>query len=127
MGQFGNAEGSAFKKEIAGEEGQLVAYFNITPNCAPAEPRIVVVEKPLHGSVRLLTQTLVSASDINFYRFVSAWSKDDPRAKCVLRVISVKVVSYVPDRGYAGADRVVVDILDKNFAKREKIEIYVSK
>jgi len=86
---------------VAGQPLMLYRAWNLNPDCS-AEGRVTmrVVSSPQHGRV-----------SIGNARYFPEYPSGHPRHHCNQRRVSGMQATYVAQRGYAGPDHAVIEII----------------
>jgi hypothetical protein len=95
-------EYTSHKTTINGRKSLLNYFFSLKGDCAPTDwIEVKIIKAPENGEAKLI--------DGNAF---PAYTAPNPRVKCNDRSVKAKGLEYVPTKGYAGDDQIIVEMID---------------
>jgi hypothetical protein len=104
----------------AGSAVTLFHYFAVGPDCEATPAVLTITQAPAHGQVAFSDGAQPPVSGLT-----PLWSRDDPRAHCVDRLVTTRDAVYMPDPAFAGHDQLVVTIQEAGASFTDAIEVNV--
>lgn len=104
----------------AGKQIVLFHYFNVGPNCGATEVTFRLTTPPAHGVV-----SFVASQNRPYTDGRSLFAGDDPRARCVDRLVPTRDAVYTPAPGFSGQDSFVVQASEDGAVVSDTVDVLV--
>lgn len=104
----------------AGTPVTVFHYFAVSADCGPKPVSITITTPPAHGRL-----ALSNGSEAPVWAGRPLWADDDPRARCLDRLVATHDGAYAPDPGFSGHDQLAVTFTEGGSSFTDAIEVNV--